>query len=95
MSSESVQLVTQNIDLTQEVKKLRLQTAKDAKELESLRALVKEYRKDATRRYEREKGRSAKLSDTMFELVMGGTVVLALQLLAYLIFEMWQLFKGI
>lgn len=94
-SSESVHLVTQNVALTQEVKKLRIQAAKDAKELESLRTLVKEYRRNAKQRYERDKGHSAKLSDIVVELMMAGTAIIALQVLSYIIFEVWMFIKGI
>lgn len=95
MSSEATQLIAQNVNLTQELMKLQTQHEKDKREIETLRALVKEYRKNMSRRYERDKGRSAKLSDVAFELVMAGAAVAALQIISYVIFELWTVFKGI
>lgn len=95
MNSDARVLIAQNVDLTQELMKLRAQHAKDTKELESLRALVKEYRRNAKQRYERDKGQSAKLSDIVVELMMAGTAIIALQVLSYIIFEVWMLIKGI
>lgn len=95
MNSDARVLISQNVDLTQELMKLRAQHAKDTKELESLRTLVKEYRKNAKYRYERDKGHSAKLSDIVIELMMAGAAVITLQVLSYIIFEVWMLIKGI